>query len=64
MRVSSFDDQGNQLMEDWHRQDGTIYSKTGFMYENYDLKGNWLKKTVFHDGKPVEIVEKVIEYYS
>ena len=34
-----------------------------YQYEHYDKSGNWLKMTVFGDGKKVGTQERKIEYY-
>lgn len=44
--------------------EGSLSSKYDYKYENYDDVGNWLKKIVFHNDIPIEIVERKIEYYK
>lgn len=39
-----------------------IYSRT-FKYESFDKYGNWLKKSVMIDDKPVQITKREITYY-
>lgn len=34
-----------------------------YKYENIDKSGNWLRRTTFEDGKPIEIEERKIDYY-
>ena len=33
-----------------------------YLYSDYDDKGNWIKRIISHDGKPIYIEEREIKY--
>lgn len=59
------DDKGNQIEMNYYNyiQDTSFLEKTIYKYGDYDITGNWLKKTTFENDKPKGITERKIEYY-
>lgn len=63
MHLSTYNEQGRRLKEDWQKAEGDGYTKTGIEYHDYDTNGNWLTRFTFHENKTVEITERTLEYY-
>lgn len=58
-----FDNNGNPCEENSYNSDGTLKSTSGFIYSEFDKRGNWLKKVKLENGKPVGITCRDLEYY-
>ncbi|GGE38246.1 hypothetical protein [Psychroflexus planctonicus] len=53
----------NQIIEQKSfDENGNVTETIRLVYEN-DEKGNWIKRTVFTDNEPSNIVERIITYY-
>lgn len=57
------DDHYNVVEDDHFGNDGKIISHKSFQY-NYDDVGNWTKKIIFDNNKPVKIIEREIGYFK
>ncbi|SEW40534.1 BT_3044 domain-containing protein [Chitinophaga arvensicola] len=63
VRTEKFDS-NQQLTENVLRNRPANSVEETFRYEYlYDAKGNWTRKTAYHDGKPFLIVERTITYF-
>jgi hypothetical protein len=58
-----YGEKGNLIERSSYGSDSGLENKFTYTYHNFDKAGNWLKKIVFQDDKPIEIIERVIEYY-
>jgi len=58
-----FDSHGNITEQQAVEASGNVLDKRSYMYE-YDSKGNWTRKIVLIDKKPVILTERVITYYQ
>jgi hypothetical protein len=56
-----YDEQGNIIEHSSYEPDNTLRGTLTYKYE-YDNQGNWTRKTTYKNQKPIEIVERVIEY--
>ena len=53
---------GNEVYRKIYTSNGnTTFCK--YVYDKYDLNGNWLKKTTFINGETTGILNRTIEYY-
>ena len=57
-----YDEKGNMIESISYNADLILRSKRTYKYE-FDATGNWIKKTLITDGKPEQLIERVIKYY-
>lgn len=57
-----YDDKGKIIEEHWYFENGGIGSEFTYMYSDYDIESNWLKRIRFQDDKPDVLTERIIEY--
>jgi hypothetical protein len=57
-----YDEYGNEIEELLNYGDGSAPARSTYKYV-YDMDLNWIKKTVWEDGKPVRVTEREIDYY-
>lgn len=61
-RKHKYDSRSNEAEETIYDADGKVVLKYIYEFE-YDKAGNWIKKTIFENDKPVEVSERKINYY-
>lgn len=62
--VYKHDDKGNVIEENlFHASNNISSKKTTYEYE-FDQSGNYIKKIVFENGVPKQVVEREIEYFE
>jgi len=59
-----YDVKGNEIEVSAYTSDGNPYYTRTNRDETFDLNGNWLLRVTYNDDKPLEIIERVIEYYQ
>ena len=45
-----------------YNTDGRFGEKYTYKYE-YDKNNNWIQQVTYEDNKPIQITERIIEYY-
>jgi|GEM_PF-2311205 len=58
-----YDDHANQIFEDRFYTIDSSRVKYDYKFE-YDKKWNWTKNTTSKNGKPIQVTERKIEYYT
>ena len=48
------------MEENWYNSDGSLDKK--YTYE-YDKNNNWIQEVEYVNNKPIQITERIIEYY-
>lgn len=60
--IIKYDKKGNFIKKTAHYLD--VSTKENYTYQyTYDQKGNWVKRIEYKDKNPIQITERVIEYY-
>jgi hypothetical protein len=59
-----YDNNGNLTEYVYYKIDGSVLDKYNYVYQEYDDKGNWTYKIWIKNDKPINIIERVIEYYD
>ena len=54
-----YDEKGNMIE---YNTDGRFGEKYTYKYE-YDKNNNWIQQVTYEDNKPIQITERIIEYY-
>ncbi len=63
-KILKYDEKKNIIEENWYDfKSGNLLDRITLKY-NYDKQGNWIKKTLFRNDEPMEIIEREIEYYN
>ena len=57
-----YDEKGNNIEENWYDSDGSLYEKHTYKYE-YDKNNNWTQRIQYKNTIPLNITERIIEYY-
>ena len=57
-----YDEKGNKIEENWYDSDGSLYEKHTYKYE-YDKNNNWTQRIQYKNTIPLNITERIIEYY-
>ena len=57
-----YDEKGNMIEENWYESDGSLYEKHTYKYE-YDKNNNWTQRIQYKNTIPLNITERIIEYY-
>lgn len=57
-----YDEKGNIIEENWYDSDGSLYEKHTYKYE-YDKNNNWTQRIQYKNTIPLNITERIIEYY-
>lgn len=55
-----YDENGNKMEENWYNSDVSLDKK--YTYE-YDKNNNWIQEVEYENNKPIQITERIIEYY-
>ena len=50
------------IEENWYESDGSLYEKHTYKYE-YDKNNNWTQRIQYKNTIPLNITERIIEYY-
>lgn len=59
-----YDNKGNKIEFNLYNTEGSLDNTSIFTFNyNYDINGNWIKKTEFINGIPQKIIEREIKYY-
>ena len=58
-----YDDKGNRVEARNYGPSGTPGKETVYRYK-FDRKGNWVVKTTYENGTPVELEERTIKYFG
>ena len=61
--TTKYDTYGNKIEEGGWLAGQETASKTSMVYE-YDSKGNWIKESLYNNGKLYRVITRVIEYYE
>lgn len=61
--VYTYDDHNNRISAKTSNDKGETVDMRAYTYE-YDIQGNWIKKTVTLNGKPLVVAERSITYFS
>ncbi len=62
-RESLYDDKGHMIKEIWQKAHEADYERFSYHYTHHDHEGNWLRKLIRLNEKPIEMMERIIEYY-
>lgn len=60
-----YDEKGNRIEENYYNNvfaDSFRYPAT-YKYDDFDKIGNWQKRTLYSNDKPLEVIERDIQYY-
>ena len=57
-----YDEKGNMIEATYYNSDGRLDSKTTYKYE-YDKNNNWTQRIQYRNTIPLNITERIIEYY-
>ena len=57
-----YDNNGNEIEWCRYKSDGSLDYKYTFKYK-YDSKNSWIERVSYHNDKPYEIIERIIEYH-
>ena len=60
--IYKYDEKGNNIEENWYDSDGSLYEKHTYKYE-YDKNNNWTQRIQYKNTIPLNITERIIEYY-
>lgn len=63
VKTFSYDDSGKKIGEVNNIYGTSFPFTTAFKYAQYDTAGNWGREEFIENGKPTNIIERVIEYY-
>jgi hypothetical protein len=58
-----YDDKANEIEDDRFFTKDSVRVKYNYKFE-YDKTGNWTKNTTSKNGKPIQLTERQIEYYT
>ena len=58
-----YDDHANETEDDRFYTKDSVRVKYNYKFE-YDKTGNWTKNTTSKNGKPIQVTERQIEYYT
>ena len=61
-RFKIYNEKGNKIEENWYDSDGSLYEKHTYKYE-YDKNNNWTQRIQYKNTIPLNITERIIEYY-
>ncbi len=62
--INIYDEENNLVESDDYGEDDSIPNTIStFKYQDYDKKGNWLKRIEYRDETPFSTLERIIEYY-
>ena len=57
-----YDEKGNTIEINNYNSDGRLDSKYTYKYK-YDKNNNWIQQVKYKNNKPIQITERIIEYY-
>ena len=57
-----YNEKGNKIEENDYDSDGRLDEKYTYKYE-YDKNNNWTQQVQYFNNRPIQITERIIEYY-